>query len=161
MPCSPVFLEIGIVSFPFASSFIIMVTVSSKLDSIPHRCQYCGILTGEVADRSIKLLSIAKLPYEHATDGISYTFSIIPGALGKGEQNRVGNLTSMMDGYFLDGGHHVNINVLDRDMLLDAMERPEEYPQLTIRVSGYAVNFVKLNCEQQLDVINRTFYRVI
>ncbi|MDC7219203.1 MAG: pyruvate formate lyase family protein, partial [Spirochaetales bacterium] len=105
--------------------------------------------------------SIAKLPYEHSTDGISYTFSIIPDALGKDEDNRVNNLTSLMDGYFLDGGHHVNINVLNRDTLLDAMENPEKYPQLTIRVSGYAVNFVKLTREQQEDVISRTFHQVM
>ncbi|MBN2625987.1 MAG: formate C-acetyltransferase [Spirochaetales bacterium] len=105
--------------------------------------------------------SIAKLPYEHAIDGISYTFSIIPGALGKDEESRVRNMTSLVDGFFLDGGHHVNINVLDRDTLLDAMDHPEQYPQLTIRVSGYAVNFVKLTREQQLDVINRTFHEVV
>ena len=105
--------------------------------------------------------SIAKLPYEHSEDGISYTFSIVPQALGKDEKTRVRNLTSMMDGYFLDGGHHVNINVLDRDTLMDAMDHPDKYPQLTIRVSGYAVNFVKLTREQQQDVINRTFHQVI
>ncbi|MDC7124662.1 MAG: formate C-acetyltransferase [Spirochaetales bacterium] len=105
--------------------------------------------------------SIAKLPYEHAIDGISYTFSIVPQALGKDEESRINNLTSMMDGFFLDGGHHVNINVMDRETLLDAMDHPEKYPQLTIRVSGYAVNFVKLTKEQQQDVINRTFHKVI
>lgn len=105
--------------------------------------------------------SIAKLPYEHAIDGISYTFSIIPQALGKEEQERINNLTSLMDGFFLDGGHHVNINVMDRDTLLDAMDHPEKYPQLTIRVSGYAVNFVKLTREQQQDVIDRTFHKAI
>ncbi|MGD1829965.1 MAG: formate C-acetyltransferase [Spirochaetaceae bacterium] len=105
--------------------------------------------------------SLAKLPYEHSTDGISYTFSIIPDALGKDEAGRISNLTSLMDGYFLDGGHHVNINVLDRETLLDAMDNPEKYPQLTIRVSGYAVNFVKLTREQQEDVITRTFHKVV
>ncbi|ADK82606.1 formate C-acetyltransferase [Sediminispirochaeta smaragdinae] len=105
--------------------------------------------------------SIAKLPYEHAIDGISYTFSIVPQALGKDEQNSVNNLTSLLDGFFLDGGHHVNINVLNRETLLDAMDHPEKYPQLTIRVSGYAVNFVKLTREQQLDVINRTFHDIL
>lgn len=104
------------------------------------------------------LASVAKLPYEHAQDGISYTFSIVPQALGKTEEAKTINLVGMLDGYFHDGGHHVNINVFDRETLLDAMEHPEEYPQLTIRVSGYAVNFIKLTREQQLDVISRTFH---
>ncbi|MDR9404143.1 MAG: formate C-acetyltransferase [Halothece sp. Uz-M2-17] len=104
------------------------------------------------------LSSVAKLPYENAKDGISYTFSIIPQALGKGEENRINNLTGMLDGYFHDTGHHVNINVLNRETLLDAMDHPEKYPQLTIRVSGYAVNFIKLTREQQEDVISRTFH---
>ncbi len=105
--------------------------------------------------------SVAKLPYEHAADGISYTFSIVPKALGKSDAEQRMNLISMMDGYFLSGGHHVNINVLNRETLLDAMEHPENYPQLTIRVSGYAVNFIKLTKEQQLDVINRTFHSMV
>ncbi len=104
------------------------------------------------------MASVAKLPFEHAEDGISYTFSIVPKALGKDETLRISNLTGMLDGYFHDGGHHINVNVFDKETLLDAMERPEEYPQLTIRVSGYAVNFVKLTREQQLDVIHRTFH---
>ncbi|MDJ0568016.1 MAG: formate C-acetyltransferase [Pleurocapsa sp. MO_192.B19] len=104
------------------------------------------------------LESVAKLPYEHAQDGISYTFSIVPEALGKGEDNKTNNLAGMLDGYFHDTGHHININVLDRETLLDAMDHPELYPQLTIRVSGYAVNFIKLTREQQLDVVNRTFH---
>jgi formate C-acetyltransferase len=104
------------------------------------------------------LESVAKLPYEHAQDGISYTFSIVPQALGKTEPDRTKNLVGMLDGYFHHGGHHININVLNRETLIDAMNRPEEYPQLTIRVSGYAVNFIKLTREQQLDVINRTFH---
>lgn len=102
--------------------------------------------------------SVAKLPYKHAEDGISYTFSIIPKALGKNAKERENNLSGLLDGYFNSNGHHINVNVFDRETLLDAMEHPEKYPQLTIRVSGYAVNFIKLSREQQLDVINRTFH---
>jgi formate C-acetyltransferase len=104
------------------------------------------------------LASVAKLPYEDAQDGISYTFSIVPQALGKTDEDKVTNLAGMLDGYIHDTGHHININVFNRETLLDAMDHPENYPQLTIRVSGYAVNFIKLTREQQLDVINRTFH---
>jgi len=104
------------------------------------------------------MASVAGLPAGDSEDGISYTFSIIPKALGKGPAQCVQNLIRLLDGYFKEGGHHVNVNVLDREKLLDAMEHPELYPQLTIRVSGYAVNFVKLTREQQMDVIKRTFY---
>ena len=104
------------------------------------------------------LNSLAKLNYKHSEDGISYTFAIVPGALGKDEETRVKNLTALLDGYFFQLSHHVNVNVFDRALLLDAMDHPEKYPQLTIRVSGYAVNFIKLTREQQLDVINRTIH---
>lgn len=102
--------------------------------------------------------SVAKLPYNMSEDGISYTFSIVPDALGKTEDEKANNLVTLMDGYFIEEGHHINVNVLNREVLLDAMDHPELYPQLTIRVSGYAVNFIKLTREQQMDVINRTFH---
>lgn len=104
------------------------------------------------------LCSVAKLPFQHAQDGISNTFSIIPNSLGKTKDIQVGNLVSMLDGYVTNEGQHLNVNVLNRETLQDAMEHPEQYPQLTIRVSGYAVNFIKLTREQQLDVISRTFH---
>lgn len=104
------------------------------------------------------LTSIAKLPYKHAQDGIAYTLSMVPRALGKNEKERISNLVGLLDGYFHDDGHHVNVNILDKDVLFHAMEEPEAYPQLTVRLSGYAVNFVKLPKEQQLDIINRTFH---
>ncbi|ELX8381062.1 formate C-acetyltransferase [Providencia vermicola] len=108
------------------------------------------------------LTSVAKLPFAYAKDGISYTFSIVPNALGKDDEVRKANLAGLMDGYFhheasIEGGQHLNVNVMNREMLLDAMENPEKYPQLTIRVSGYAVRFNSLTKEQQQDVITRTF----
>ena len=113
------------------------------------------------------LTSVSKLPFAFAKDGISYTFSIVPNALGKNSETQKQNLAALMDGYFhheagehgvgVEGGQHLNVNVMNRDMLLDAVEHPEKYPQLTIRVSGYAVRFNSLTKEQQQDVITRTF----
>ena len=105
--------------------------------------------------------SIAKLPFDSAEDGISFTFSITPNTLGKSDEEKIDNLVNMLDGYFTQTGHHINVNVFDRSLLLDAMDHPEKYPQLTIRVSGYAVNFTKLTREQQLDVVNRTIHEKI
>ena len=104
------------------------------------------------------LSSVAKLRYRDSQDGISNTFSIVPKSLGVDEPTRIENLVTLMDGYFTKGAHHLNVNVLNREMLLDAMDHPEKYPQLTIRVSGYAVNFIKLSREHQLEVISRSFH---
>lgn len=107
------------------------------------------------------LNSVSKLSYCDAQDGISNTFSIIPQALGKSDEERVENLVSIMNGYFLNSAHHLNVNVMNRETLLKAYEHPEDYPNLTIRVSGYAVNFCKLSREQQREVISRTFHQAM
>jgi len=102
--------------------------------------------------------SVAQLPYDYSEDGISYTFSILPATLGVSPAEQEDNLSDLLDGYFKDGGHHINVNVIQRKVLIDAMEHPEKYPQLTIRVSGYAVHFIQLTREQQLEVIRRTVH---
>ena len=119
-------------------------------------------LHGRDTNGAVSVLNtLAKLKYAESEDGISYTFAIVPSALGKDEDQRINNLISLLDGYFCQMSHHVNVNVFDRKLLEDAMEHPEKYPQLTIRVSGYAVHFTKLTREQQLDVINRTIHERI
>jgi formate C-acetyltransferase len=107
------------------------------------------------------LNSIVKLSYDDCRDGISNTFSITPEALGKTEDERIGNLVNILDGYFKKNAHDINVNVLNRETLIKAYENPEEYPNLTIRVSGYAVNFNKLSREQQREVISRTFHESV
>ena len=107
------------------------------------------------------MASVANISYDDCRDGISYTFSIVPGALGKTEETRIGNLVAILDSYIIHKGHHINVNVFNREVLLDAMAHPELYPQLTIRVSGYAVNFIKLSPDHQKEVISRTFYEAM
>lgn len=118
-----------------------------------HNREHCGALAS--------LNSVSKMPYNDAMDGISNTFSIVPDALGKDKKTRVKNLTNILDGYFGHNAHHLNVNVLNRETLLKAYENPEQYPNLTIRVSGYAVNFCRLTREQQREVISRTFHETM
>ena len=107
------------------------------------------------------LNSVAKISYDYCKDGISNTFSIVPEALGKDDETRYSNLVAIMDGYFGKGAQHLNVNVFSREKLLDAIEFPEKYPNLTVRISGYAVDFHKLSKEQQREIISRTFHKLV
>ena len=106
-------------------------------------------------------LSVSKLPYSESLDGISLTSTVVPAGLGRSREEQTANLVGLLDGYVVSAGFHLNVNVLKRQTLEDAMEHPDKYPQLTIRVSGYAVNFVRLTREQQLDVLSRTFHAAV
>jgi len=107
------------------------------------------------------LNSVAKIPFDCCRDGVSCTFSIRPETIGKDQSTRIDNLVTIMDGYFTQNAHHLNVNVLSREKLMDAMAHPENYPNLTIRVSGYAVNFHRLSRTQQLEVISRTYHEFV
>ena len=130
-----------------------VVNVVSPLHRVPTPCT---AVTKWVPSRAMN--SVSKLPYDSCLDGISNTSSYTPSALGADLPTRIENLVSILDGYFVQEGHHLNVNVYDCDMLREAMDKPEEYPNLTIRVSGYAVNFHRLTRAQQEEVISRTFH---
>ena len=119
------------------------------------------LIRATVARGLASLNSVAKISYDDCRDGISNTFSITPEALGREEEERINNLVMILDGYFAKKAHHINVNVMNRETLMKAYEDPEAYPNLTIRVSGYAVNFHKLSKEQQREVISRTFHEAV